>query len=114
MNRELVEAADEVRKIARDEARRASPPVERFRVRRVKPLRLESFRSDALLDEEDDDVIVQRGIRAQLKAGDTALVATERDGDRVVIGVAGKGDDADVSVQEQLDDLEKRVKALEE
>lgn len=87
----LLEAAEHVRKIAEDAARRASPPAERFVILRKKPLLLESVSSDLKLSEEDDDFEIGKGLRKHLKVDDHVLVATDRDGDRVIVSTSGGG-----------------------
>lgn len=94
--------ADEVRRIIREEARNASPPLEKFVVRRVNPLKLESFTSDRILEEGEDDFFVSKGARKKLKAGDVAYVATEADGDYVMLasGLADGSSVAEESAEE--------------
>lgn len=105
--------ADEVRKIARKEAREVSKPIRKFRVRRVSPLRLESLSSDVVLEEGDDDLSIGRGIRSAVKQNDIAFVAAEADGDYVLVGVSGKSSKANDNDDEEYPKavgVEKRMK----
>lgn len=89
------EAASAIRRRAHREARNASPPPERFTVKKKSPLLLESYGSGLTLSANDDDFEIARGLLRRLKVGDSVWVATDRDGDRVVLaggtGVAGGG-----------------------
>jgi hypothetical protein len=89
----LKKAAQEVRKAAEKAAHRKSPLPERFKVLRKTPLLLEAYGSDLKLSEDDDDLEIGRGMRKLISKGDDVLVATDRDGDRVVIAVTGPGPD---------------------
>jgi len=72
--------------------------MERFKVLRLSPLLLEAYGSELKLSANDDDFEIGRGALRKLKVGDSAWVATDRDGDRVVLGgstgIAGGGKDA--------------------
>lgn len=98
MTRGTREFAEMIRRRAHREARHASPPMERFVVLRRSPLLLESYSSDLKLSAEDDDFEIARGIARRLKKGDSVWVATDRDGDRIVLagstGVGGGGKEA--------------------
>ena len=106
MSRPLREAAEAIRRHAHREARHASPPMERFRVVEKSPLLLEAYGSDLTLSANDDDFEISRGTRRKLKVGDSAWVATDRDGDRVVVAVStglaggGKAAEADQAKEE--------------
>lgn len=96
--RGIREAAEAVRGRAHREARRASPPMERFKVLRKSPLLLESYSSGLKLSAKDDDFEIARGTLRRLRKDDDAWVLTDRDGDRLVMasstGVAGGGKEA--------------------
>lgn len=81
------ELADRLRRLAREEARVAAPPVERFKVTRADPLVIEQIEGDLVLEEGDPDVEIDRGVLADRPAvGDTVRV--HHDGaDWVVAGV---------------------------
>lgn len=93
--REFQELADSVRTVARDEALRVSPPIERYRVTSEDPLRFEAFGSDAVLEEADVDIA--RGVKSRLQEGDTVFIESDREGDLVVLGsfFGGDGDDGE-------------------
>lgn len=91
--REYQELAESVREVVRDEAVRVSPPLERYRVASVDPIRFEAFGSDSVL--EVGDVDFARGVRSRLQEGDTVFIETDREGDLIVLGsfFGGEGDD---------------------
>jgi hypothetical protein len=72
--------------------------MERFTVVKKSPLLLEAYGSGLTLSANDDDFEIARGLLRKLKVKDSVWVATDRDGDRVVVaggtGVAGGGKDA--------------------
>lgn len=88
-------AAAALRHAAERSARRSSPPLERFKVLRKNPLLLEAYASGQKLSEGDSDLEIARGLRRLVSAGDDVMVGTERDGDRVVVAIAGADDDAE-------------------
>lgn len=86
------ELADELRAMARDEARVASPPVGRWKVLRADPLRIEQVGEDIVLEEGDPDVEIDRGVLYRRPAvGD--MMRVHHDGeDWIVAGVISHGD----------------------
>lgn len=82
----LLQAADRVREVIRDSARRVAPQPERFRVSAAAPLELTGVETDTLLDERDEDVEVLDAVRgATLAVGDIVWVqpVASPDGDTV-------------------------------
>lgn len=89
----------EVARIARREARQVSPPVEQFRVKRRKPLTLESLSSDTVLTDGDEDFEVARGVRQHAQVGSVVWVSETPSGNRYAHGVSSPhvGNNADGS-----------------
>lgn len=87
MSGEYRQLADTVRKIATKVVERTSPPVERYRVAKRKPLTLEAFGSEDRLIDGQDDFDVHRQIRIRARVDDTVTVHTDRHGDKVVSGL---------------------------
>lgn len=85
MGSEYDHLAKQIRKVAREEAEDVAPSVERYRVERVDPLRLDEVGGDRVLDE--DDVDFDRGAKLlDLEKGDLVFVLGDAgEGDRVVI-----------------------------
>lgn len=80
--------AHRLRHVAREEARRASPPVERFKVTSANPLTVEAISSDLVLEEDDPDVEIERKLLADRPdVGDTVRVHQSGDGDYLITGV---------------------------
>lgn len=76
-----------VRRVARQEAHRVSPPPRKFRVVKVKPFTLEALGSDARLVEGDDDFEIDRFVKKEAGVGDTVLVSTDGTGDHTAHGL---------------------------
>jgi hypothetical protein len=82
------ELARRLRQMAREEARSASPPVQRFKVRRANPLVLDEIGGDLLLEEGDEDVELARELAADRPSvGETVRVHRDAEGDYIVSGV---------------------------
>lgn len=75
-----------IRKIARREAADNGAGAERFLVKQVDPLKMESFHEDVTLKEDDDGIDFLHGLAADAQVGDTILVVTDRNGERVAVG----------------------------
>jgi hypothetical protein len=79
---ELTEAIGD---FVHERARRASPPVERWKVVGVDPLIVESLTDDVMLEEGDPDVEVDRGVlKDRPEKGD--MVRVHFDGEDWIIG----------------------------
>lgn len=83
----LQDFAQEVREVAEEVAQRTSPPPERYKVVRRKPLTLEAFSSGLRLTDGEDGFDVARGIRHHVKVDDTVLVGVDAHGDKVILGL---------------------------
>lgn len=92
----------EIRRVSKQEALRASPPAQRYKVVSTEPLKLDSLHGEERLMEGDPDFDVARGIKVAAEVGDIALVITDRNGDHIasdlLLGRHGEGPDPGVIV----------------
>lgn len=93
MSGEFRAFAEEVRRAVRDGAARHAPPVERYRVKSLKPLTLEAFGSDRKLVDGEDGFDVVRSIRLHAKVGHTVVVSTDSGGDAIAHGLIVPADE---------------------
>jgi hypothetical protein len=77
--------ADAVRKAAREEAVKASPPPQRYRVVKVNPLVLEAFGSDLRLTEGDEDFEFHAGLKKKVRVGSVVTVLDDDKGDHMAL-----------------------------
>jgi hypothetical protein len=67
----------QIRRVAREEAHRVSPPTMRFKITKVKPkIVLEALGSDLVLTQGDDDLELSRIVKKEAEVGDICLVST--------------------------------------
>lgn len=94
-SREMDRAARRIRGMAEHAATKNHSRIERYLVIGVGPLVLEPFgRSGGILRADDDDFTLGIGIGSRLSIGDSAIVVTDSDGDRVLVsGVTPDGSD---------------------
>lgn len=78
---------EEVRRVAREEARRVSPEIGHYQVVKLKPFTLEAFGSDNQLVDSDPDFDIAPRIRAKAKVGDVAMVVTDHHGDHFLVSL---------------------------
>lgn len=76
-----------MRRIARQEAVRVSPPPRKFRVVKLSPFTVEALGSDARLVEDDDDFEIGRFVKSEAEVGDTVLVSTDGNGEHTAHGL---------------------------
>jgi hypothetical protein len=95
------EIAHGVRHVARGQVRASGPAVERYKVARVLPLRLEAVVGDEILEEGDPDLEVGQALKLQdvngnrvIKVGDLVVVHRDGRGDWIASDVV-RGDAAD-------------------
>lgn len=82
------ELAARLRAAMREEARRVSPPVRRFKVRRRNPLVVEEMGGDLILEEGDPDVEIDRATLADRPLKDDLVrVHVDEQGDYIIGGV---------------------------
>jgi hypothetical protein len=91
--------AQVVRQIARKEARRVSPPIERWRVAKVNPFTLEAFGSDLRMVDGEPDFDVAKTIKAGAKVGSVVYVATDPQGDKIAFGLELAHGEADLAAE---------------
>jgi len=77
--------ADAVRKAAREEAVKASPPPQRYRVVKLDPLTLEAFGSDLRLTEGDEDFEFHAGLKRKVRVGSVVTVLDDERGDHMAL-----------------------------
>lgn len=82
------ELADRIRRLAREEATSASPPVERAKVQKSNPLVVELIGEDLRLEEGDPDVEIDEALLTDRPAvGRTVRVHRDAQDDYVIAGV---------------------------
>lgn len=80
--------AARIRGLARETAQDASPPVERGKVKRSNPLKVQLIDDDVVLEEGDEDVEIDRALLDDRPAvGETVRVHRDGEHDFVIAGV---------------------------
>lgn len=102
MSGEFRAFGQELRKLIEDGVRRHAPGIERYHVKSLKPLTLESFSSDDKLVDGEDGFDVTRNIRVHAKVGHTVVVSTDAEGDKIAHGlIIPKADEEEEEAKEK-------------